>query len=98
MGGGRISPSLTGDLRLYTLLKSVCRAAIFMCLFMLPVACQQACLIPDEEAEVSSRGKDMTEEPKDSTEVKPEVDVNGWEGTIDANFEFGGTPQEGGEE
>ena len=103
IGGGKISPShsdlYTRNTRLYVLMKSVCRAAIFMLLLVLPVACQQACLIPDDEAEENSRGKDeLTEEPKDSTEVDIDVTGNGWGAPIDVNFGFGASGQEGGEE
>ena len=99
MGGGNLRLSFTGDWRLHMLFKSVYRAAIFMCLLMLPVACQQAYLIPDDEAEENSRGKDeLTEERKDSTEVTPEFDINGWDEAINADFTFGAQEQEGGEE
>ena len=81
------------------LMKTACRAAIFMLLLVLPVACQQACLIPDEEAEKNSRGKDeWTEERKDSTEVKPEIDIEGWDEAINADFTFGASEKEGGGE
>ena len=101
IGGGKISPShsdlYTRNTRLYVLMKSVCRAAVFMLLLVLPVACQQACLIPDDEAEENSRGKDeLTEEPKDSTEVDIDVTGNGWGAPIDVNFGFGAAQQEGG--
>lgn len=97
--GGKISSSLTGELRLHMLLKSVCRAAIFMSLLVLPVACQQACLIPDDEVEENTRGKDgLTEETKDSTDVDVDVIGNGWGAPTNVNFSFGANEQEGGEE
>ena len=86
-------------MRLCTLLKPVCGAAIFMWLLMFPVACQQATLIPDEEMEANEDGRGQNgEAPTDSTTVTPDLDVNGWEGAIDVEFDFGGTPQEGGNE
>ena len=68
-----------------------------MSLLVLPVACQQAYLIPDDEVEENTRGKDgLTEEPKDSTEVDIDVTGNGWGAPIDVNFGFGAAQQEGG--
>ena len=55
-------------------------------------ACQKTELIPSDE--YNSRG---SEESNDSIKVTPNFDVNGWEGAIDAGFEFGGE-QEGGAE
>ena len=99
IGGGKISFSLSSYMRLHALIKSVCRAAVFMCLLVLSVACQQAYLIPEEEAEEYSRGKnEPTEESTDSTTVIPNFDVNGWQGSVDAEFSFGANEQEGGEE
>lgn len=98
-GGGKISFSLSSYMRLHALIKSVCRAAVFMFLLVLPVACQHAHLIPEDEAETNSRGKnEPTEEPADSTIVTPSFDVNGWQGSVDAEFSFGANEQEGGEE
>ena len=51
-------------------------------------------MIPDEnEAEENTRGTDE-EAPQDSTLVKPEFDIEGWEGTTDVDFSFGGEKQE----
>ena len=100
IGGGKVNLSYsTICMRLCTLLKPVCGAAIFMGLFLFSVGCQQATLIPDEEVEAKegTRGEEG-EAPSDSTTVKPEFDVNNWGEGINADFEFGGTPQEGGEE
>lgn len=86
-------------MRLHALIKSVCRAAVFMCLLVLSVACQQAYLIPDEKAEEYSRGKnEPTEESTDSTTVIPNFDVNEWDDDINVEFDFGGEEQKGGGE
>lgn len=70
------------------------KVAFVVSICVLPFACQQAYLIPDEdEAEESTRGTDE-EAPADSTTVTPEFDINGWEGAIDADFTFGGEEQE----
>lgn len=70
-----------------------------MCLLLLSVACQQACLIPDDEAEENSRGKDeLTEEPKDSTTITPDFSIDGWDDAINADFSFGAAQQKGGNE
>ena len=62
-------------------------------------ACRQATLISSDENTENTRGTEATtEEPKDSTQVNIDFDTKGWEGAIDAGFEFGGAPQEGGEE
>lgn len=61
-------------------------------------ACRQATLISSDENTENTRGTEATtEEPKDSTQVNIDFDTKGWEGAIDAGFEIGGTPQEGGE-
>lgn len=34
-------------------------------------------------------GRATPEEKSDSTNVTPSFDINGWEGSVDAGFEFG---------
>ena len=102
IGGGKLNSSISDIYiylrRLFTLYSAVCRAVFFVCLLVLSTGCQKTTLIPSEE-EGSSRGKDnTTEETTDSTTVKPELDINGWDEAINADFSFGGTPQEGGNE
>ena len=60
-------------------------------------ACQKAELIPSEaKSEVTRASGTATEQPEDSATVKPELDINGWEEAVDAEFEFGGEKQKGG--
>ena len=56
-------------------------------------ACQEAYLIPDEEAEEPTRGTDE-QAPKDSIIVTPEFGIDGWGEGIDADFTFGGKQSE----
>ena len=76
------------------LARAVLKVAFVVSICFLSVACQKAYLIPDEnEAEENTRGTDE-EAPQDSTLVKPEFDIEGWEGTTDVDFSFGGEKQE----
>lgn len=62
-------------------------------------ACRQATLISSDENTENTRGTEATtEEPKDSTHVNIDFDTKGWEGAIDANFEFSNNEQKGGGE
>ena len=63
----------------------VSKVAFVVSILFLLGACQKAELIPSDEYD--SRG---TEEVSDSTNVDVNIEANGWEGTIDAGFEFGG--------
>ena len=72
------------------------RVAFVVSILFLTGACQQAYLIPEEEAQGSENTRNTenpTEEPKDSTDVNVDFDANGWEGAIDVEFEFGGEEQ-----
>ena len=60
------------------------------------VACQQATLIPSVPKGEDGRSTEKVE--SDSTNVDVDVEAEGWQGSIDADFEFGGEEQEGGEE
>lgn len=60
-------------------------------------ACQKAYLIPSESDESSRHSEFTSEEKKDTTNVDVNFETEGWEGAIDADFEFGGE-QEGGAE
>ena len=76
----------------------VSKVAFVVSILFLTGACQQARLIPDDEAQTleNTRGTEATtEESNDSTNVDIDIDTNDWEGTIDAEFEFGGEEQEG---
>lgn len=53
-------------------------------------ACQKAYLIPSEGDESSRHSESTTEEKKDTTNVDVNIDAEGWEGAIDADFTFGG--------
>ena len=102
IGGGKLNLSISDYYinlrRLFTLHNAVCRAVFFVCFLVLSVACQKATLVPSEQ-EGSSRGKDnTTKETTDSTTVKPELDINGWDEAINADFTFSGVQQEGGNE
>ena len=78
--------------------RAVQRVAFVVSIIFLTGACQQARLIPDDEAQTmeNTRGTEAaTEESNDSTNVDIDIDTNDWEGSIDAEFEFGGEEQEG---
>lgn len=57
-------------------------------------ACQKAYLIPSESDESSRHSESTTEEKKDTTNVDVNFDAEGWEGAIDADFEFGGEQEQ----
>ena len=69
---------------------------ITLCILLSTVflGCQKAALIEDENQESDISGRNTNEESSDSTTVKPEFDINGWEGAIDADFTFGGKETE----
>ena len=76
------------------LARAVLKVAFVVSILFLSVACQKATLISGEnEAEENTRGTDE-EAPQDSTIVKPEFDIEGWEGSTDVDFSFGGEEQE----
>ena len=54
-----------------------------MAVFLM-VGCQKAELVekPDREA------RSVQTEETDSVTVKPEIDMNGWEGSVDVGFNF----------
>ena len=69
------------------------KVAFVVSILFLTVACQKATLISSEDSEKTTRGTDE-ETPADSTDVNIDFEAEGWEGAIDAGFEFGGE-QEG---
>lgn len=71
------------------LARVVSKVAFVVSILFLLGACQKATLIPSETDENSR----SSEESNDSTKVTPEFDISGWEGAIDAGFEFGGEEQ-----
>ena len=70
----------------------VSKVAFVVSILFLAGAWQQARLIPDDEAQTpeNTRG---TEESQDSTNVDIDFDTEDWEGSIDAEFDFGGEEQ-----
>ena len=50
------------------------------------IGCQKEELMEDREPDY---GRNAPEERTDTVEVKPSVDADGWEGSIDVGFEFG---------
>lgn len=56
-------------------------AVLAVCLMM---GCQKAELIEDPEKGTRS----VQTEDTDSVTVKPEIDMNGWEGSVDVGFNF----------
>ena len=92
----KLNPSTHTCGRLFA--RAVQRVAFVVSIIFLTGACQQARLIPDDEAQTmeNTRGTEAaTEETNDSTNVDIDIDTNDWEGTIDAEFEFGGEEQKG---
>lgn len=69
---------------------------ITLCILLSTVSlgCQKATLIEDENQESDNSGRNTNEESSDIITVKPEFDINGWEGAIDADFTFGGKETE----
>lgn len=86
-----INPSTHTCGRLFA--RALQKVAFVVSMAFLLGACQKATLIPDEEAQETTRGTDE-EAPQDSTIVKPEFDIEGWGEGIDANFTFGGEQSE----
>ena len=73
------------------LMHFVSKVAFVVSILFLTGACQQARLIPDEETKEATRSTEAaTEERKDSTNVDVDFEAEGWEGSVDAEFEFGG--------
>ena len=77
------------------LLHSILLMAVWLISASFP-SCQQAKL---EEEQTESSGQDAGArnghaEQSDSVTVTPKFDVGDWEGTIDAEFEFGGEENE----
>lgn len=67
-----------------------------MLLLVLQVACRQATLIPSESNDED--GRSTEEVASDSVNVDVDFDAEGWEGSIDVGFTFGGESEEGGNE
>lgn len=68
------------------LLHSILMVALF------GTSCQQARLVeewPDCDNQ-GANGRNSQAEQTDSVTVTPEFDIDGWEGSIDADFTFGG--------
>ena len=60
------------------------------------LSCQKSHLVekwPDQEKQ-ETNGRNSQTEQTDSTKVTPEFDINGWEGSIDSDFTFGGEETE----
>lgn len=56
------------------------------------LSCQKARLVEEwpDRADLGVNGRNGQAEHSDSTKVTPEFDINGWKGSIDVNFGFGG--------
>ena len=56
------------------------------------LSCQKTRLVEEwpDRTEQDANGRNGTTEQGDSINVTPEFDINGWEGSIDADFTFGG--------
>ena len=76
--------------------RMVLKVAFVVSIAFMLGACQKAYLIPSEGDESSRHSESTTEEKKDTTNVDVNIDAEGGEGAIDADFTFGGEPQEGG--
>lgn len=66
--------------------------AIIASLFVLLSGCHQERFIEEwpDRTEQDANGRNGTTEKSDTVNVTPEFDINGWEGSIDADFTFGG--------
>lgn len=72
------------------------RYILYITLVMLLSGCQKARLVeecPDNPGQ-NINGRNGTTEQSDTINVTPKFDVGDWEGTIDAEFEFGGEENE----
>ena len=60
------------------------------------LSCQKSHLVEEwsERTDQDANGRNGQAEHSDSTKVTPEFDINGWEGSIDADFTFGGEETE----
>lgn len=56
------------------------------------LSCQKARLVEEwpDRADQNANGRNGQTELGDTINVTPEFDINGWEGSIDADFTFGG--------
>ena len=56
------------------------------------LSCQKTRLVEEgpESADQGVNGRNGQTEQGDTINVTPEFDINGWEGSIDADFTFGG--------
>ena len=63
---------------------------------LLSAGCQKARLVEEwpDDTEQDANGRNGQAEQSDSTKVTPDFDTNGWEGSIDADFTFGGEETE----
>ena len=71
------------------LIRSLSKVAFVVSICLLLSACQKAELVSSESKDVNTRGTGE-EIVSDSTQVNVDCDAKGWEGAIDAGFEFGG--------
>lgn len=65
----------------------------FSVVCMMAFSCQKATLVdemPEECLDINGRNSEESDTTSDSITVTPEFDINGWEGSIDADFTFGG--------
>ena len=56
------------------------------------LSCQKSHLVEEwpDRTEQDANGRNGQTEQGDTINVTPEFDINGWEGSIDADFTFGG--------
>ena len=81
----RIQESMTNKLLQSILLRTVLLSSAILS------SCQKERLVekwPNQEKQ-ETNGRNSHSEQTDSTKVTSEFDINGWEGSIDADFTFG---------
>ena len=68
------------------------RKLIYIFVIVLLSGCQKARLVEEwpDRTEQDANGRNGTTEKSDTINVTPEFDINGWEGSIDADFTFFG--------
>jgi hypothetical protein len=74
--------------------RAVQKVAFVVSIAFMLGACQKAYLIPSEGDESSRHSESTTKEKKDTTNVDVNIDAEGWEGAIDADFTFGGEEEQ----
>ena len=68
------------------------RKLIYIFVIVLLSGCHQERFIEEwpDRTEQDANGRNGQTEQGDTINVTPEFDINGWEGSIDADFTFGG--------